>query len=88
MDVKQIVDYMVQFGTECTHYGNWIFGLEDDLAAYSDMPVEWLREHSDDIYDALIGREEVAYIDEYVEDGVHLFSVYFYTSFCPMLEEE
>lgn len=40
MDVKQIVNYMVQFGTECTHYGNWIFGLEDDLAAYSDMPVE------------------------------------------------
>lgn len=88
MDVKQIVDYMVQFGTECMHYGNWIFGLEDDLAAYSDMPVEWLREHSDDIYDELIGREEVAYVDEYVEDGVHLFSVYFYTSFCPMLEEE
>lgn len=88
MDVKQIVDYMVQFGTECTHYGTWIFGLEDDLAAYSDMPVEWLREHSDDIYDELIGREEVEYVDEYVEDGVHLFSVYFYTRFCPMLEEE
>lgn len=88
MDVKQIVDYMVQFGTECTHYGNWIFGLEDDLAAYSDMPVEWLREHSDDIYDELIGREEVEYVDEYMEDGVHLLSVYFYTSFCPMLEEE
>ncbi len=88
MDVKQIVDYMVEHGTENTHYGNWIFGLEDELVQFSEMSVEWLLARKDEIYDELIGREEVADIDEYEEDGVHIFSIYFYTSFCPNLCEE
>ncbi len=88
MDVKQIVDYMVEHGTENTHYGNWIFGLEDELVQFSEMSVEWLLARKDEIYDELIGHEEVADIDEYEEDGVHIFSIYFYTSFCPNLCEE
>lgn len=86
--VKEIVDYMVEHGTESTHYGNWIFGLEDDLVNFSEMSVEWLMNRADEIYDELIGREEVADVDEYEQDGVHLFSIYFYTSFCPNLCEE
>ena len=88
MSVKEIVDYMVKHGTENTHYGNWIFGLEDDLVNFSEMSVEWLMNRADEIYDELIGREEVADVDEYEQDGVHLFSIYFYTSFCPNLCEE
>lgn len=88
MSVKEIVDYMVEHGTENTHYGNWIFGLEDDLVNFSEMSVEWLMNRADEIYDELIGREEVADVDEYEQDGVHLFSIYFYTSFCPNLCEE
>ena len=88
MRVKEIVDYMVEHGTENTHYGNWIFGLEDDLVNFSEMSVEWLMDRADEIYDELIGREEVADVDEYEQDGVHLFSIYFYTSFCPNLCEE
>ena len=45
-------------------------------------------EHYNDIHDELIGREEVAAVDEDMEKGVHLFSIYFYTSFCPNLCEE
>lgn len=86
MSVKEIVDYMVEHGTESTHYGNWIFGVEDDLAAFSEMSNEWLMEHYNDIHDELIGREEVATVDEDMEKGVHLFSIY--TSFCPNLCEE
>lgn len=88
MSVKEIVDYMVEHGTENTHYGNWIFGLEDDLVNFSEMSVEWLMNRADEIYDELIGREEVTDVDEYEQDGVHLFSIYFYTSFCPNLCEE
>ena len=88
LKVKEIVDYMVEHGTESTHYGNWIFGLEDDLVNFSEMSVEWLMNREDEIYDELIGREEVADVDEYEQDGVHLFSIYFYTSFCPNLCEE
>ncbi len=88
LKVKEIVDYMVEHGTESTHYGNWIFGLEDDLVNFSEMSVEWLMNRADEIYDELIGREEVADVDEYEQDGVHLFSIYFYTSFCPNLCEE
>lgn len=88
MSVKEIVDYMAEHGTENTHYGNWIFGLEDDLVNFSEMSVEWLMNRADEIYDELIGREEVADVDEYEQDGVHLFSIYFYTSFCPNLCEE
>lgn len=85
MSVKEIVDYMVEHGTESTNYGNWIFGLEDDLVGFSEMSAEWLMTRKDEIYDELIGREEVADVDEYEQDGVHLFSIYFYTSFCPNL---
>ena len=85
MDVKQIVDYMVEHGTKSTHYGSWIFGLEDDLVLFSEMPVEWLLEHKDEIHDELLGREEVADVDDYEENGVHRFSIYFYTGFCPNL---
>lgn len=85
MDVKQIVGYMVEHGTESTHYGSWIFGLEDDLVLFSEMPVKWLLEHKDEIYDELLGREEVADVDDYEENGVHRFSIYFYTGFCPNL---
>lgn len=88
MSVKEIVDYMVEHGTENTHYGNWIFGLEDDLVNFSEMSVEWLMNRADEIYDELIGREEVADVDEYEQDGVHLFSIYFYTSFCPNLLDD
>lgn len=88
LKVKEIVDYMVEHGTESTHYGNWIFGLEDDLVNFSEMSVERLMNRADEIYDELIGREEVADVDEYEQDGVHLFSIYFYTSFCPNLCEE
>ena len=88
LKVKEIVDYMVEHGTESTHYGNWIFGVEDDLAAFSEMSNEWLMEHYNDIYDELISREEVAAADEDMENGVHLFSIYFYTSFCPNLYDE
>lgn len=88
LKVKEIVDYMVEHGTESTHYGNWIFGVEDDLVNFSEMSVEWLMDRADEIYDELIGREEVADVDEYEQDGVHLFSIYFYTSFCPNLCEE
>lgn len=88
MSVKEIVDYMVEHGTENTHYGNWIFGLEDDLVNFSEMSVEWLMDWADEIYDELIGREEVADVDEYEQDRVRLFSIYFYTSFCPNLCEE
>lgn len=88
LKVKEIVDYMVEHGTESTHYGNWIFGLEDDLVNFSEMSVEWLMDRADEIYDELIGREEVADVDEYEQDGVHLFSIYFYTRFCPNLCEE
>ena len=88
LKVKEIVDYMVEHGTESTHYGNWIFGLEDDLVNFSEMSVEWLMNREDEIYDELIGSEEVADVDEYEQDGVHLFSIYFYTSFCPNLCEE
>ena len=88
MSVKEIVDYMVEHGTENTHYGNWIFGLEDDLANFSEMSVEQLMAQKDEIYDELLDREEVADVDEYEQDGVHLFSIYFYTSFCPNLCEE
>lgn len=88
LKVKEIVDYMVEHGTESTHYGNWIFGLEDDLVNFSEMSVECLMNRADEIYDELIGREEVADVDEYEQDGVHLFSIYFYTSFCPNLCEE
>ena len=88
LKVKEIVDYMVEHGTESTHYGNWIFGVEDDLAAFSEMSNEWLMEHNNDIYDELIGPEEVAAADEDMEKGVHLFSIYFYTGFCPNLCKE
>ena len=87
LKVKEIVDYMVEHGTESTHYGNWIFGVEDDLVNFSEMSVEWLMDRADEIYDELIGREEVADVDEYEQDGVHLFSIYFYNSFCPNLCE-
>ena len=75
LKVKEIVDYMVEHGTENTHYGNWIFGVEDDLAAFSEMSNEWLMEHYNDIYDELIGREEVAAVDEDMEKGVHLITI-------------
>lgn len=88
MNVKEIVDYMVEHGTESTHYGNWIFGIEDDLVGFTEMPVEWLMDRKDEIYDELIDREEVADVDEYEQDGVHLFSIYFYTSFCPNLYDD
>ncbi len=88
LKVKEIVDYMVEHGTESTNYGNWIFGVEDDLAKFSKMSNEWLMERYNDIYDELIGREEVAAVDEDMEKGVHLFSIYFYTSFCPNLCKE
>ena len=86
--VKEIVDYMVEHGTESTTYGNWIFGVEDDLAAFSEMSNDWLMQHYDDIYDELIMREEVAEVDREVDRGVHTFSIYFYTNFCPNLYEE
>ena len=86
--VKEIADYMVEHGTKSTHYGNWIFGVEDDLAAFSEMPKEWLMQHYNDIYNELLGREEVADVDEDMDKGVHLFSIYFYTSFCTNLYDE
>ena len=88
LKVKEIVDYMVEHGTESTHYGNWIFGVEDDLVAFSEMPKEWLMRHYDDIYNDLIKREEVADVDEDMNKGVHILSIYFYTSFCPNLYDE
>ena len=89
LKVKEIVNYMVEHGTESTHYGNWIFGVEDDLAAFSGVSNEWLMQHYDDICHALIKREEVAQVDREVNNrGMHLFSIYFYTSFCPNLCEE
>ncbi len=89
LKVKEIVDYMVEHGTESTHYGNWIFGVEDDLAKFSKMSNEWLMQHYDDICKALIKREEVAQVDREVNSkGMHLFSIYFYTSFCQNLCEE
>lgn len=40
MNVKEIVDYMIKEGTESTNYGAWNFGLETDIAAFSEMSVK------------------------------------------------
>lgn len=88
MNVKEIVDYMIKEGTESTNYGAWNFGLETDIAAFSEMSVKWLHEHQDEIYDELLEREEVAEITEYEEDGVHIFDICFYRSVCPNIWDD
>ena len=78
MNVKEIVDYMIKEGTESTNYGAWNFGLESDLTDFSEMSIEWLRKH----------QEEVAEVTEYEEDGVHIFDICFYRSFCPNIWDD
>ena len=53
MNVKEIVDYMIKEGTESTNYGAWNFGLETDIAAFSEMSVKCPYKMKHPSWDAL-----------------------------------
>lgn len=59
MDIEQIVNYMIETGTEETTEGNYIFFTEE-IAERFNCSFEQIQNMSDDILEELDSREEVA----------------------------
>ncbi len=75
--IKSIVDDIVKEGTENTSEGNWIVYFDE----FKDDE-QFVREHKEEIADALEEREEVS--DVVLDDDS--FDTNFYLSYCPNYE--
>lgn len=81
--VKEIVDYMVEYGTEHTNYGNWIFDVPE-LCEHFDLKLVWFKDHNDDILEELYNRDAVCDVNQEFDYNIYPtnYDVNFYTSFC------
>ena len=81
--VKEIVDYMVEYGTEHTNYGNWIFDVPE-LCEKFEVGAAWFRDHNDDILEELYNRDAVCDVEQEFDYNTYPtnYDVNFYTSFC------
>ena len=61
--VKEIVDYMVEYGTEMTSYNNWIFDIPE-LCEHFGLSVDWFIKNNDEILDELYTRKEVLDVEQ------------------------
>lgn len=87
---RQIVDYMVEYGTKNTNSGMWGFEV-DELVSVFSISKKWIQEHDDGIMSELYLRKEVEDVEQtWAGSDWHLenFDVYFCTDFCPNYIED
>ena len=80
--VQQAADYIVQQCCENTTTGNWIMDFDEIGSALHFTPYD-IYHLSDEIYGAVIDKEEVADVDM----GKDFFDVVCYLDYCPNYEE-
>ena len=78
--INEIVNYMVNYGTNQTLYGNYCFDYADIENKFN---IKLNQSVIDDIVRELSNRKEISYIDEDEDDEE--ISLYFYTNYCPNL---
>lgn len=85
--VKEIVDYMISYGTEHTNYGTWIFEIPE-LCESFELPPKWFYAHNDDIIDELYDREEILDVVQEFDYNCHPieYNVNFGTAYCGLEE--
>lgn len=87
--IKEVVDYMISYGTEHTNYGNWIFEI-GDLCVSFDILEDWFYEHNEEIIDELYTRAEVLDVEQEFDSDANplTYDVNFGTKYCSNLWEE
>lgn len=85
-NLKQLALNMVEQGTQSTHYGNWCFFITcDEFADDLEKEISQLDENEiEELIEELCHCEEVSCVD-YDENEI---SIYFYTAFCPQVEDD
>jgi hypothetical protein len=85
-NLKQLALNMVEQGTQSTHYGNWCFAIAcDEYADDLEKEISKLDANEiEELVNELWRCEEVSCVD-YDEDEI---SIYFYTSFCPQVDDD
>lgn len=87
--IKEIADFMIEYGTKNTYNGNYIFYVEDLVDVLNVTP-EFVREHEDGILNELYTREEIIgeiWMERNSDFELTMFDLDFGTKYCPNIEE-
>ena len=83
--IKEIADFMIEYGTKHTYNGNYIFCIEYLVDVLNVTP-EFVREHEEDILNELYSREEIVgeiWMERNDDFELMMFDLDFGIKYCP-----